>query len=328
MQTTISVLIPAYNAADFILDALDSVSEQTRPPEQIIVVDDGSTDNTAELVQRWSIEKCVAVDLIRQENKGLPGARNRGIQASTLDLIALLDADDLYFPNHLAEMERIICSQPGIIAAFSHGITFGPAGTDSQLSARAKAIAAASSVNDSGVYILCEKLYRSLLPGNYIMPSGFIFRREAALGIGMFDESMRYIEDRDFMLRLSKKGSFAFLDQVTARARVHGDNITHPKNITRNTYYVLRVLEKALDQAKEHGLNEQELLLTRAEFRRTAYLLTYASSSDGLKAYMQAMRWLIQRPSFVLGTVNPKYLLRALYYTFGNFSKKRQARNS
>ena len=322
LQTTISVLIPAYNAANFILEALDSVSAQSRPPDQIIVVDDGSTDNTTELVRRWSADKCIAVDLIRQKNMGLPGARNRGIRQSGFELIALLDADDLYLPDHLAKMEHVIRSQPGVIAAFGDGVTFGPSGIDSAPFSRCRAIAAASTTDGSGIYILGKDLYRSLLPGNYIMPCSFVFRREAAMKMGLFDESLRYIEDRDFMLRLSKEGSFAFLDRVTVRARVHGSNITHPKNTIRNTYFVLRVLEKALAQAEEYGLDQQEFLLTRAEFRRTANLLMYVSSVEGLKAYMQAVRWLSGKHS-AISIINPKHALRALYYTFTHFPRTR-----
>lgn len=324
MQITISVLIPAYNAEDFILETLDSVALQSRPPEQIIVVDDGSTDKTADLVQLWSTEKGIAVDLIRQKNGGVPVARNRGIQASACDWIALLDADDLYLPDHLAEMERAIASQPGIVAAFGDGVIFGRSGADSEPFSRMKAMAAGEATNIPGIHLLGERLYQSLLPGNYIMPCSFIFKRAAAIEIGMFDESLRYIEDRDFMLRLSRKGKFAFVDRVIARARKHDDNITHTRNTTRNTYFALRILEKALDHARELGLNEKELLLTRVESHRTAQQLVYAASLDGLKAYAEAMRQLLRRP-FTSSILNPRHLLRALYYTFRMLAGKRPA---
>lgn len=324
MPVTISVLIPAYNAEKFIFETLDSVALQSRPPEQIVVVDDGSTDKTADLVQQWSTEKGIAVDLIRQENRGVSVARNRGIQAITCDWIALLDADDLYLPDHLAEMERAIASQPGIVAAFGDGIIFCRSGADSEPFSRIKAMAAGEATNVPGIHLLGEKLYQSLLPGNYIMTCSFIFKRASAIEMGMFDESLRYIEDRDFMLRLSRKGKFAFVDRVIARARKHDDNISHPKNTTRNTYFALRILEKMLGHATELGLNEKELLLTRVEYHLTARQLMYASSVEGMKAYMQAVHRVLRTP-FALATLNPRHLLRTLYYTVMTLFGKHQA---
>lgn len=317
MEITLSVVIPAYNADKFIVATLDSVAMQSRPPEQIIVIDDGSTDNTTTLVEQWSKDRGIVVDLIRQRNQGVPVARNRGITASTGNWIALLDADDLFLPNHLSEMERAIKSQPDIIAAFGDGVLFGRSGNESAPFSRKKALSAASASNIDGIYLLEEKLYQSLLPGLYIMPCCFIFKRAPVVEMGMFDETLRYIEDRDFMLRLSKKGKFAFVDTVTARARMHESNITHPKNTTRNTYFVLRVLEKALAHATEFDLSEEEIRLTKIELRRAGSQLLYSASMDGLRSYANAVQRLRKMP-YDFSSFNPKHFLRALYYIFRN----------
>lgn len=315
MDITLSVVIPAYNAGKFIVATLNSVAAQSRPPEQIIVIDDGSSDNTTALVKQWSAENGIPVDLIVQKNQGVPVARNRGITCATGNWIALLDADDLFLPHHLAEMERAIALQPDIIAAFGDGVLFDASGTESAPFSRTKAIAAASGNTDDGIYFLQENLYRSLLPGLYIMPCCFIFKRAPVLEMGMFDESIRYIEDRDFMLRLSRKGRFAFVDKVTARARVHESNITHPKNATRNIYFALRVLEKSLAHAAQLHLSEEEVQLTKAELRQTGSQLLYSASVDGLRAYAKAVQRLRTMPH-AFSTWNPKHFLRAIYYIF------------
>ncbi len=96
-MSSISVIIPTWNRAHLIQRALDSVSVQSHRPDEVIVVDDGSTDNTCELVEAEYPE----VKLLSQENKGVSAARNAGIQAATGDWICLLDSDDTWQPEKL-----------------------------------------------------------------------------------------------------------------------------------------------------------------------------------------------------------------------------------
>jgi glycosyltransferase involved in cell wall biosynthesis len=104
MSLTVSVVIPAYNAAAYLRDALDSALAQTRPPDEIIVVDDGSTDDTAEMVARYGDR----IRYIRQINRGVAAARNRGISEARGHWIAFLDADDLWYPPKLERQCALI----------------------------------------------------------------------------------------------------------------------------------------------------------------------------------------------------------------------------
>ena len=99
----ISVIIPVYNAAPYIADAVRSVFSQTRLPEEIIIVDDGSNDETPQILEslRQNVPHGTALDIIRQPNAGVMAARNRGIAEATGDWIAFLDADDAWFPEKL-----------------------------------------------------------------------------------------------------------------------------------------------------------------------------------------------------------------------------------
>jgi len=101
---TIAAVIPLYNGRKFILDAIDSVLEQTRPPQDIIVVDDGSTDDGPTIVEQFVADGLVR--LLRKENGGQSSARNLGVAHAETDLIALLDQDDLWYPDHLAELVK------------------------------------------------------------------------------------------------------------------------------------------------------------------------------------------------------------------------------
>ncbi|MCD6393162.1 MAG: glycosyltransferase family 2 protein [Planctomycetes bacterium] len=111
MSITVSVVIPAYNAGEYLGRALDSVLAQTRPAEEIIVVDDGSTDNTADVAQGYGDK----VRFIRQENTGASVARNTGIEAATSEWIAFLDADDEWLPQKLKLQTEHLRRNPELV---------------------------------------------------------------------------------------------------------------------------------------------------------------------------------------------------------------------
>ena len=111
MSITVSAVIPAYNAGKYVGRAIESVLAQTRKADEIIVVDDGSTDDTAEVVERFGD----AVRFIRQENAGASFARNTGIEAATSDWIAFLDADDEWLPNKLKLQTEHLERNPNLV---------------------------------------------------------------------------------------------------------------------------------------------------------------------------------------------------------------------
>jgi glycosyltransferase involved in cell wall biosynthesis len=116
MNPKISVVIPSYNRAHYIEKTIDSVLEQKRDDIEIILVDDGSTDNTRELVQNKYGDQ---VRYVYQENQGIPGARNTGIKNAQGDYIAFLDSDDYWHPNKLEQQMALIAEHPeyGLLAA-------------------------------------------------------------------------------------------------------------------------------------------------------------------------------------------------------------------
>src|SRR5581483_7648961 len=107
-QVTISVVIPTHNRALLLQRALRSVVAQSRPPDEILVVDDGSTDDTAEVVRRFE-----SVTYLHQENAGASAARNHGVSVACGDFIAFLDSDDVWFPEYLERMANTIRATAG-----------------------------------------------------------------------------------------------------------------------------------------------------------------------------------------------------------------------
>lgn len=197
----VSVVIPAYNAAQFIAETLDSVRAQTYPSYEVVVVDDGSTDGTQAVVEDYFARHGLPGRCLGQANKKIAGARNVGMRAARGEFIALLDHDDLWRPNKLEsvlrEFERhpdadLVCHAEDITRAGRRVKTlyYGPAGVD-----------------------LYERL---LFKGNALSPSASVFRRDKALAIGGFRENPEFntVEDYDFWMRFSRVASFRFVDDV------------------------------------------------------------------------------------------------------------------
>lgn len=308
----ISVVVPAYNSGRFIEAALDSVAAQSLAPREIIVIDDGSLDDTFERVQRWQAKSKLNVTLLKQTNQGVSAARNTGIRRATGSWIALLDADDIWLSNHLTLLEDAV-HDTDVIAVFADGIYFDSKNKlESQPIARAKALQASEAGEGHKVHPLGSNFFEILLPGLFFPPSAFMFQRHAALTVGLFDESIKASEDREFILRLSRAGQFAFVDQVLVKIRIHETNLSHPNNATRNNYFALKTLRKTLDSAAQLHLSSHELRCTRQALQGAAEAFMYSASSAGLQSYWQALTHLLGTPAFNLNALNPRHLLRAL----------------
>lgn len=117
MSPEISVVIPAYNAARYLTDSISSVITQTFSNWELIIIDDGSTDNTPEVVKGFLANK--RIRLIRQENKGVSAARNAGIKTATGKYIAFLDADDFFLPQNLQKKFDVLSAKPDIDFVYS-----------------------------------------------------------------------------------------------------------------------------------------------------------------------------------------------------------------
>lgn len=178
-SSKVSVVVPAYNTGAFLREALDSVLAQTHPAHEILVVDDGSTDDTATICRSYGS----AIQYIYQQNQGISAARNTGIQAATGDWIALLDSDDVFLPNRLQRAVETIQANPGVVVFYSAFDYYYPDG-----SRRLHPIFPA------------KDLWPAMRYRSPILPSTSTVLRSALLSVGGFRKV--FIEDWDLWFRM------------------------------------------------------------------------------------------------------------------------------
>lgn len=235
---TISVIIPAYKAANTIGRALASVAAQTLKPDEVIVVDDGSEDGTFEAAQAFR-ERMEGIDLkvINQQNQGAGAARNRAIGKATGEWLAFLDADDEWLPGKLAaSMKSIETHSPTLTA---HNYTAVDNGVETLVDCAARFREMADP-------------YRGLYRKGFLATSTVMARRDAVLASGGFDETLATAQDFDLWLKVLKESDRAF--------RVEDDVLTlyhvTPGSITSHTR---RRLDCSLRIAGRHAPNRADL---------------------------------------------------------------------
>lgn len=198
----VSVVIPCYNQAHYLGHAIESVLAQTHRHFEIVVVDDGSTDDTAEVAARYA-----DVHVVRQCNAGLSTARNAGLAASRGEYVVFLDADDRLMPDAL---------QAGLNSLFLHPEAAYTSGHFRYIRADG------STQKEFAQEPLECPPYEGMLRGNYIgMHSTVMFRRSVFEAVGVFDTSLRSCEDYDLYLRITRRHAVARHDRLVAEYRRH-----------------------------------------------------------------------------------------------------------
>lgn len=222
-MSRVSVIIPSYNCAAYIVQTLDSILAQDYQDFEVIVVDDGSTDATRSIVAGYAPR----VRLIEQTNGGVCKARNRGIREASGDFVCLLDHDDYWFPDKLRVQVELLDSHPEVGVAYSaylvwrqdsHGVFPSPHQLSSQ---------SAPSIDAS----FSGWVYHLLLLDCMMLTSTSMFRREVFERCGAFDESLPFGEDWELWLRVSREYQFMKLRNVTTLYRQHpaqGNRIPRP----------------------------------------------------------------------------------------------------
>jgi glycosyltransferase involved in cell wall biosynthesis len=239
----VDVVIPAFNAARYIDQTLESIALQGSLVHSIIVVNDGSTDQTAQQVEAFAKKHPgLVIKLISQANAGLANARNTGIKAVTAPFIALLDADDIWLKGKLErQLEAFNTSldpQLGVVYAGYELID-----ENSLLMTNGKGLIKPQPRGD---------VRPKLLTGNFISGSGsnVLIKSEVFKEVGVFDENLRASEDWDMWLRISQKFHFDFVDSPLVQIRVHECNMQ--KDFSRMLASELAMLNKFERQGKHN----------------------------------------------------------------------------
>lgn len=211
----ISICLPAYNARRHLPATLAGVRAQTFPDWELIVIEDGSAEDVASLVRDFAAGGPQAVSYLQHaSNQGLPAARNTAIAAARGDWIALLDADDVWLPAHLAALvSRARANGADVLHT---AVTMFDSDTGCDLGVRAPGAAALADFPVS--------LFHRLYP---IQPSSVLIRRATLQAVGGFDAGTRYVEDFELWMRLVRAdATFAFVPEATCRYRQHAGAMT------------------------------------------------------------------------------------------------------
>jgi len=222
----VSVIIPTYNGAQYIKQAVDSILAQTYDDYEIIVVDDGSTDDTAELLRPYGDR----ITYLYQENRKLPAARNAGIRAARGQYLAFLDSDDLFLPHKLAAQARCLDERPevGLVASGHQYID-----------------EAGRLLQESRPWLGRPSItLESILFGGLAPVHAVLLRRDWFERVGGFDEQFSYCEDMDLWYRLALAGCpMVWESAVVCQYRLHAHNMS--RSPETHFAYLRRALEKA-----------------------------------------------------------------------------------
>jgi glycosyltransferase involved in cell wall biosynthesis len=205
----VSVVIPNYNHTRYLGGAIRSALSQGLPPLEVIVVDDGSTDNSREAVEPFGAK----VRYLCQSNQGLAAARNTGIRAARGDLVGFLDADDQWTPDFLEEMLSLVAENPGASVYYCCAHTI-----DEEDRPLPQVL--------GGPPVAPEAMRQKLLRANFLIPSTIVMRRDVVAAAGFFDERLRSCEDWDLWLRLLPASEFVGTSAALVRYRVHGGTLS------------------------------------------------------------------------------------------------------
>jgi len=253
----ISAVIPAYNAEKYIEETITSLIRQTYRLHEILVIDDKSSDNTVNIVERLRAASSVPIKLICQEtNQGVSSARNRGIMASGGDWILFMDADDIAVAGLAqAEVAYLLMLQKQLT---DHWVVVYPA--YSQINAGGEDI---SGIMRGQQLTSCNSFGSELVRNQLITPSGVLVNKEAMLEVGNFKIGLRHqIEDWYLWLQLAQRGGgFAYVDEPLVKVRRHNDNAT--KSMTKAlgaevevlAFYELAVIKQAIFSRNLSSLN-------------------------------------------------------------------------
>lgn len=254
-QLTISAIVPLYNGAKYIEEALNSILAQSREPNEIIIIDDGSTDSGPDIVKRMAVGNRVV--LLRKPNGGQSSARNFGIAHSGGDLIALLDQDDAWYPNHLEQLAKPFgrLHFPELGWVYSNLDEMDAHGR----MVRRYLLSSLPATHPKRDLIAC------LSQDMFVVPSATLISRKAFDAAGGFDEQLTGYEDDDLFLRLFRAGyKNIFIDKPLSKWRIYPTSTSYSSHMARSRMvYARKLLEAYPDDRAQARLYTSDLIAPR-----------------------------------------------------------------
>ncbi|MDE2119649.1 MAG: glycosyltransferase [Betaproteobacteria bacterium] len=225
----VSVVMPVYNGAKYVAAAIESALAQTYENLELIIVNDGSPDNSAAVIQPFLADR--RVKYIEQPNEGVAGARNTALGLAGGEFIAFIDQDDLWMPDKLERQTAYLSTHPAV--ALVHGYQ--------------------AYIDASGMHLenpkdwvapLSGNCFSELFNRNRIAVLTVLLRKGCLAEVGTFNKSLAGADDYELWLRLARRYRFGFIPEVLACYRIHGDNVSHDR--FKMTLRELQSLESVL----------------------------------------------------------------------------------
>jgi glycosyltransferase involved in cell wall biosynthesis len=283
----VSVVIPTYNSARFLGEAVQSVVEQTLQDWELIVMDDGSTDDTREVVAAFREPR---IRYVHQENRGVSATINRGAGLARSAYIALLAADDVFLPEALEKATRAMDGPADVGFCYGQVRYMDEDGNELKLARQWPA--------RSGI-MTARQVIMEVLSLRFILPSAVILRRSSFQEVGGFDENLDYGEDTELFARLAKRYPVGYIADPLARRRKHKSAITARLDLDGQERSWLKILD-GVGSPSDFGLSRRRLTFyAYLALARQAYGLDMRTTRRYLvKALAHRWPWLITRDGF------------------------------
>lgn len=283
----VSVIMPTYNRAALIGDAIQSVLDQTYDRLDLLLIDDGSTDNTENIISQFNDPR---LKYVRQENKGAAAARNHGLALRTGAYVAFIDSDDIWFPEKLELEIEVMKTLPEVGVVCSDFSSIDEAGNSERSHLRSYF----SVLNDYGLRyedvfnnILAKELarldkaekvywgdiYETMLFGNIILTSTSLFRKEVFDKVGYFDTKYVTLEDYDFFLKVAKIFPVALIDKPLIRYRYNSIQLSGELFFGRLCENLIEIFKKNIESIRGSNLYKANKVKIRR--RLGAYFAQY-----------------------------------------------------
>ncbi len=268
-MSKVSVVLPVHNRASMVAEALESIRDQTLSPDEIIVVDDGSTDQSAARARDFA-----GVRVITQAHRGVAAARNRGIRSSSHSLVAFLDSDDLWHPRKLEKQKAFMDRNRGY--PLSH--------TDELWVRNGCRVNRGTRYAKSGGAVFARSVEVCFIAASTVM-----IRRRLFEEIGWFDESLPACEDYDFWLRTTCRHEVGYLPEPLATRREgHGDQLSHTVRFLDRFRIIALV-----NLLRQENLGSGERTLARKALSHKAAIVTRGLRKKGLSAEIEKLRAMV-----------------------------------
>ena len=305
----VSVVIPTYNCGRYVEEAVDSALNQTYRNLEIIVVNDGSTDDTSSRLEKYKDR----VRIVSQANRGLSGARNVGIELSSGEYVAFLDSDDRWRPNKLERQLACFHELEGVDMVFSDFSAIDPDGATvadnyeigtfgmlleydvslPDLFPESRILAAPEVI---GLRACFGSVFFTLCKGNFILPSATIYRRSSLENPSLrFNESYRCAEEQDFHLRFAMHHKIAWLDAVTTEYRIGREGkLSGNPNVPRlilNSIETMQDLYRQNEELKSGRKDLYRMVMGKHHSRLAYYYLSVLNRKDARKQAAESLRY-------------------------------------